>query len=352
MKLRSGIKKSNANIAAGYLIFFLTIALTVSFALVVYESVRREFSDKSGIVSLAMLGAIIFISFICTIIDALRRSYMVKRPMKKILDGAEKIASGDFSVRLAPSHSYGRYDEFDLIMENLNMIASELGKNEILKTDFISNVSHELKTPIAVIKNTAEFLEYKLNDAEAKGYASAIALSAGKLGELVGNILALNKLENGGIAEELQEVKIAEVLEECIIPYAEKADDMGIQLEISMDYFTVKSSAQKLEIIFNNLISNALKFTDAGGKISISLRREASDAVFKITDTGIGISRDDGERIFEKFYQADTSHATNGTGLGLPLVKKVLSLLGGDINVESTLGVGTTFEIRLRSCVL
>ncbi len=345
-------KRGNAGVVIGYFIFFLTLAMTVSFALAVYESVRTRYGASRGVVSLAMLGAILFIALVCTIADIIRRHYMVNRPVKKILDATKRIADGDFSVRLDTVHMWEKYDEFDLIMSNLNMVAIELEKNEVLRTDFISNVSHELKTPIAVIKNTAELLLCKLPEGEERTLTASVAQSASRLAELVGNILTLNKLENNGIGDEYTEINIGEVLEECMVSYLDKADEKEIELDIKLDYFSVLTSRTKLEIVFNNLISNAVKFTGQKGKVSISLSKDESDAVFKISDTGIGISREDGERIFEKFYQADSSRASLGTGLGLPLVKKVVSLLGGEIRVESELGKGSSFEVRLSSCVI
>ncbi len=342
--------RSKFNTVMGYIIFFLTVSVTVALALVVYELLERSENGQKGIITLAMLAVIISVSFLFTVIDAFRRKIMVSRPTQRILDATERIAGGDFSVRLEPKHSFGKYDEYDLIMENLNMVAEELGKNAVLKTDFISNVSHELKTPIAVIKNSAEMLESRINDGEEKKYIANISAAAKNLSELVNNVLKLQKLENGSLFEEYQGFSCDELLTECIVLFTDKIDGKDIELILNIEEFRVRSIASHLEIIFNNLISNAVKFTPNGGKITISLVKQDKDAVFKVSDTGMGISAEDGAHIFDKFYQADSSHSKEGTGLGLPLVKRVVDILGGEISVESEIGAGTAFSVRLKSC--
>ena len=330
--------------AMGYVIFFFTIAVTVTVALAVYESVRGS-ADAPVCVSGAMLGVIFSLSAVCTLIDLIRRKIMVERPVKKILSATEKIAEGDFSVRLEIEHSYEKYDEYDLIMENLNMVASELGKSEILKTDFISNISHELKTPIAIIKNYSEIMAKKgISEEERIKYANTVISASRRLSSLVSNILKLNKLENNGITE-ISEVKVADLLSECIIAYEELISDKNIDFSVDIDEFSIKSSESHLEIVFNNLLSNAIKFTEKGGKISVSLKKIEDGAYLKVTDSGCGISKEEGKRIFEKFYQADTSHSGEGNGLGLALVKKVVETLGGEIYVESEVMKGSTFTV-------
>ena len=332
--------------AMGYVIFFFTIAIMVTIALAVYENVRD--SDGAGGVTGIMLIVIISLSAVCTLIDLIRRKIMVERPVRKILSATEKIAAGDFSVRLETEHSYERYDEYDLIIENLNMVAEELGKSEILKTDFISNISHELKTPLAIIKSYSELMAKPgISEEDRIKYSGTIISASRRLSSLVSNILKLNKLENQGITE-LASVQLDALLSECIIAYEELIDEKNIELNVDIDEFSMMSSESHIEIVFNNLFSNALKFTEPGGKISVSLKRVGNAAELKVMDTGCGISKEVGSRIFEKFYQADTSHSGEGNGLGLALVKKVIDTLGGEIYVESEIGKGSTFTVVLK----
>jgi signal transduction histidine kinase len=231
-------------------------------------------------------------------------------------------------------------------MENLNKMTAELSKNEVLKSDFISNVSHEMKTPLAIINNYAKALQSDdLDDATRKEYAKTLSDTAKRLSNLVMNILRLNKLENQEITTKKKNVKLDDMLAECVIGFEDMIESKHIHLECDFDEVTVKSVKDYLELVWNNLLSNAVKFTPDGGSITVSLREINGKAVVKVADTGCGISPEVGARIFDKFYQGDTSHAKEGNGLGLALVKKVIDILGGGISVESEVGKGSTFTV-------
>lgn len=332
----------------GALFFFLTIALTVTVAVMLYGYVDEKSGGDRATISLVMFLVIIFLSLLCTVIDIFRRRFMVDTPVERILDATEKIAAGDFSVRLPIRHAYGKYDEYDYVMENLNVMAAELEKSNILKTDFISNVSHELKTPLTVIKNYALLLQTETDEETRKNYAKALAEGADRLSALVSNILKLSKLENEKILPEMQEFRLDESLAECILGFEDRIETKGLEIVADLDEISVFSSKNYLEIVWNNLLSNAVKFTNDGGRVEIKLKKAAGDIVVSVTDTGCGIDAATGEKIFEKFYQGDTSHAQEGNGLGLALVKRVIDVLGGEISVKSELGLGTTFTVSLK----
>lgn len=343
---RKDYKNSGFSLS-GALIFFVVIAAIIQSAILIYEYITLRTSDK-GLIAVLILIVIFMLSGICTLIDLVRRQIMIDRPVKRILSATHKIAAGDFSVKIDIPHTYEKYDQYDFIAENINKMAAELSRSEILKTDFISNVSHELKTPLAVITNYAKALGDPDLDKETRAKYSETVLSASKkLSDLISNILKLNKLENQEIKPEYERVNLTEMLSEAIISYEEIFERKNIELECNLDDVVITSSPSYLEIVWNNLISNAIKFTDEGGKISVSLSLCEGGAAVRISDTGCGISKETGKRIFDKFYQADTSHASEGNGLGLALVKKVIDVLGGEISVESELGVGTTFTIML-----
>ncbi|MDE6371990.1 MAG: sensor histidine kinase, partial [Clostridia bacterium] len=257
------------------------------------------------------------------------------------------IAKGDFSVRLNIDSrlDFGGYDE---IMQNLNLMAQELSKSEILKSDFIANVSHELKTPLAVIQSYCQLLqERNLDEGERIKYAQALIQASKKLTALVTNILKLNKLENQQILTDLEDVKINSQLEELIVNYVDAIEEKGIELEVDLQEVSVNSVAGYLEIVWSNLLSNAIKFTDSGGKIKVTAKQIDGKAVVSVSDSGVGMTPKTGGRIFEKFYQGDTSHTQEGNGLGLALVKKVIDKLGGSISVSSELGKGSTFTVTI-----
>lgn len=343
-------RKISGTFIIGITAFFLTTAFLTTVAVIVYGTISARTENKAVITGV-MLSVVIFLAVVCTVIDWLRRRVMIDRPVKRILSATDKIAAGDFTVRMEVTHSYGHYDGFDYIMENLNKMAAELSRTEVLHTDFISNVSHEIKTPLAIIQNYATSLKNKNLDEQTRvKYAETLADAAKRLTALITNILQLNKLENQKLIPENKTVNLTEILSESVLGFEEMIESKGLELDCDFDEdVNVLCYPAYLEIIWNNLLSNAIKFTDSGGKISISLKQENGRATVKISDTGCGISAETGKHIFEKFYQGDTSHAQEGNGLGLALVKKVIDITGGTIAVNSELGRGTTFTVTLQA---
>ena len=339
------MKKSRRQQLWGYLFFFLTTIFIVTTSFVTYEIVKRQ---SPQIISIALIITSLEISLLLTFADVIRRKIMIERPLKEILKATEQIASGDFSVRLEPKHPYGSYDEYDLIKEYLNIMASDLSKSEMLKSDFISNVSHEIKTPVAVIKNYSLLLE-KENDPEKRAqYRRELVRASNRLSNLVGNILKLNKLENQELIVEKKAFRLDGALEEAIVAFESQIEKKELELECDLEEISIVSSESHLEIVWNNLISNAIKFTEKGGKVGVSCKWVDGMATVEISDTGCGIDAETGKHIFDKFYQGDTSHSGEGNGLGLALVKRVIDTLGGEISVKSEIGKGTTFTVRLK----
>ncbi|MBR3806408.1 MAG: sensor histidine kinase [Clostridia bacterium] len=346
--MRTKLDKNSGFSYVGAIIFFVVIALVIQTALVVYEYIRER-TDDLGLVALLMLGIIIILSGLCTVADVIRRKIMVDRPVAKILTITEKIACGDFSARVDIEHTYDKYDEFDLIAEDLNYMAEALSKSEMLKSDFISNVSHELKTPLAVIESyTKKLLDNELDGGLRIKHIETICSATAKLSKLVSNILLLNKLENQHLRPEIKKVDLCAVLSDSVLAFESLIEERDLTLECDIDTLYISSSPDYLEIVFNNLISNAIKFTEPGGQIAIKLYAFGDGAAVEISDTGCGIPEEVGMQIFDKFYQGDTSHSSEGNGLGLAMVKKVIDILGGEIKVESETGVGSKFTIILR----
>lgn len=332
----------------GYIGFLALVAVTVTAAIMIYVAVQARFEGDKTAIALIMLAVCLCLSLICVTIDFLRRKFTVDRAVEEILDATEAITAGNFNIRLIPSHSYGKYDDFDLIKENLNQMAEELSKTEVLKTDFVSNVSHEIKTPLAIISNYASALKKgNLTDEQRREYVETISKASARLGSLVANVLKLNKLENQKIVPPMQVVRLDGMLAETIFDFDDLIAQKGIELECDFDEISINSSPTHLEVIWNNLLSNAIKFTPSGGKISVYVKKDGDSASVQVADTGIGMSEETGKHIFDKFYQGDRSHSAEGNGLGLALVKKTIDVLGGKIHVESELGKGTTFTVTL-----
>ena len=272
-----------------------------------------------------------------------------EEPLHRLADATQQVAGGDFSVYVPTIHTADRLDYLDVMILDFNKMVEELGSVETLKTDFVSNVSHEMKTPIAVIKNYAELLQMKnASDGEKAEYARNIEEAAGHLSALISNILKLNKLENQRIDPEIESYDLCGQLEECILQYEELWDEKELELEVDMEEKAVIQAYPSLmELVWNNLLSNAIKFTEQGGKVTVRQATEAEYVEVSVSDTGCGMSKESIRHIFDKFYQGDTSHSKEGNGLGLALVKRILVLMNGDIQVVSQEGKGSTFTVKL-----
>ena len=309
----------------------------------VLDAEHMEFLGKMGML------CVLLISIVAAIIDRHRRMVGVDRPAKRILDATQRITAGDLGVQIEPIGARADVYSFDAIIHNLNKMTRELGSIETLRTDFVANVSHELKTPLSVISNYATMLQSPtLTEAERMEYAKAIHHASRNLADLVTNILKLNKLENQQIFPELVEFDLAEQLCECMLNFEDIWEKKDIQLEVEIpETMPIRSDPELLGLVWNNLLSNAMKFTPEGGTVRVSLTREGDMAVIAVSDTGRGMTAEQGKHIFEKFYQTDTSHATLGNGLGLALVKRVVDITGSSITVQSAPGKGSTFTVRL-----
>ncbi len=339
-----------------YFCFFLLMAFFITCSMMLF---LQTMSKSMGIVlteanihtaAVITFWNVVFLSLVCTVIDAIRRKITIDRPVKQIVEAAERIAKGDYSVRIPRLHSINRADGLDEIIVCYNKMAEELSGIETLQTDFIANVSHELKTPISVMQNYATLLmQSELSEKDRIHYSKSIAEASRSLADLVTNILKLNKLENQQIYPNSTDFDLTEQLCECLLTFENVWEQKKIEIETELkDGVIINADAELLSLVWNNLFSNAFKFTENGGKVSVLLTTENDFAIVSVADTGCGISLDTGKHIFEKFYQGDTSHQTQGNGLGLALVKRVVDIIGGEINVSSEIGKGSTFTIKIR----
>ena len=338
-----------------YIVFFLTVAFAVSCCMMLFLNVLADSMglvfDAGNIASAAKVTFlnVLLLTFLFGAIDFVRRKRMVDRPVQIITDATKKIMEGDFSVRVATMHGAGM-EGFNQIGIAINKMAEELSGTETLRTDFIANVSHELKTPLAVMGNYATMLQRPgITQEEKNSYAKEISKAAHRLAQLITNILKLNKLENQQIFPTPQEFDLAEQLCQCLLDFEDAWEAKGLEIETAIEEVVhIKTDPELLSLVWNNLISNAVKFTPEGGKLGVQLKTDGNTVTVSISDTGCGMKPEVGRHIFEKFYQGDTSHATEGNGLGLALVKRVVDILNGEIGVESVYGQGSTFTVKLK----
>lgn len=339
-----------------YLLFFMLVAFLVTCCISLFTTTLMH---QLGIEPTAeMLNAaarltfanVLLLSLAFSLIDFLRRRLTVERTAKRIAAATRQLVSGDFSARVAPVGRFATDDSFNEIVACFNRMARELSGVETLRTDFISNVSHEMKTPLAAIGNYAALLRADhLPEDRRIEYARGVTDGVRRLSDMMDNILRLTKLENQQIFPRAGEYDLGEQLCEALLQYENLWEQQQIEIETDIaDDVRICADRELLSLVWNNLLSNAFKFTPAGGRVSLSLSATPEQAIVTVRDSGCGMSPETGAHIFEKFYQGDASRATRGNGLGLALVKRVVDILHAEISVESVLGEGSAFTVCLR----
>ncbi len=346
IKKPSQVKRSffSANF---YIVFYFFMALFVASSVLLFLFVMQQKNTDTKYTAVLCIWFIAFFSIACGSAIYIAKVFMVERPLRKILDATDRIAGGDFSVQIERLNSIENFNEFDIIIENLNKMARELSHMETISSDFISNISHEIKTPLAVIQNYATILQTPdLTEQERLDYASVIVRSTKELSDLISNILKLSKLENQEICLNSENFNLSRQLCRCILNFETLLDEKQLEINTDIDdSIAVTTDREMLTLVWNNLISNAIKFTEAGGKISVTAKNVNGRAEVTVSDTGCGILPEEQKRIFDKFYQGDTSHTKQGNGLGLALVKRVVDIVGGEITLDSQQEKGTTFKV-------
>lgn len=333
-----------------YLILFFALLVICSSYNSVFMIYTTNHAPGDPMLGGMLIGNLIFLSLLVSLFYGFVKKYLFDKPIRRIAESARQIAGGDFTVRLQPIRKDGKKDEIEVLIEDFNKMAEELSTIETLKTDFISNVSHELKSPLSVIQSYATAIQDDTLTSEVRrNYGKIIVEAAKKLSELVTNILKINKLENQEIFPVAEPYALGEQLRECVLGFEELWEKKNISfIGDDIDDVVVSYDKTLIQLVWNNLISNAIKFTDEGGEVDISLKNTDNFAVVTIKDTGCGMSEETAARIFDKFYQGDTSHSTEGNGLGLTLVKKVIDIIDGKISVTSKLNEGTVFTVKLK----
>lgn len=290
---------------------------------------------------------VLLISILSGAAIAVGLSKIFVSPMMKLGDAMRKVAGGDFSVRLDCS---SRIRDVREVYGSFNTMVKELGNTETLQTDFVSNVSHEFKTPINAIEGYASLLQdSQLTDEQKNTYIDKIIFNTRRLSDLVGNILLLSKVNNQTISLKASTFRLDEQVRQSILALESKWEKKEIEFDIDLDEIEYTGFENLLSHVWLNLIDNAVKFSLQNGQIRIRLKQLDGSVTFSIWDNGLPILEADIYRIFNKFYQGDNSHASEGNGLGLALVRKIVAAAHGTINVTSSEDAGTEFVVALPS---
>ena len=267
------------------------------------------------------------------------------RPINDLVHAMDAVSQGDFSVRVDAENVPG---DMGVLVGSFNDMAAELGSLELFRKDFINNFSHEFKTPIVSIRGFAKQLERDdLTDAQRREYLDIIVSESDRLANMASNVLLLSKLENQTIVTDKATFALDEQLRRAILLLEKQWSEKALELDVDLEAVEFFGNEEMLNHVWVNLLGNAVKFSPRGGTLAVRLRREGDFAVCSVRDQGPGMDDDTRRRVFEKFYQGDTAHATEGNGLGLSLVRRIVDLCGGDVDVDSAPDQGATFTVRL-----
>lgn len=348
-RLRSGMETLNLTMLLILNLFFMVFLLLAVCTVLVLAGVDEGFLYHDGQVELG--GALAFVYTVCILI-AVSMVVMIRmvfiHPLQQNIEAMKKLANGDFAVRVNHAeHSYVPREmvEFE---QSFNKAAEELGGTEILRKDFINNFSHEFKTPIVSISGFADLLlEEQLPPEDQKEYLTIIRDESRRLADLATNILTLNRVESQTILTDKAAFPLDEQLRQSVLVTQQKWRQKELDFDADLVPAEYTGSEGLLKEVWLNLLDNAAKFSPEGGTVAVNLRKAKNALMVSVTDQGEGMSADTQAHIFEQFYQGDTSHTTQGNGLGLAMVKKVLELHGGSIQVNSAPGQGSCFTVTL-----
>ena len=321
---------------------FFVVLIVIVIATALALMYRVVITDMHMIGVLSMLVPIVVL---VTLVNFLFTRY-IYRYLDKISDAMQKVADGDYTVRLDAEKD----QPFRELYRNFNTMAEELGGVEMLKNDFITGYAHELRTPITSINGFAEMLlndDGTLSREEKRSYLEIIASESRRLADLAGNSLLMSRLDTQKIIPDKKPFSLDEQLRRCSILLSGQWTEKDLDMTMDLDEAVYVGDYDLMQHLWINLLTNAVKYTPKGGSITVTLKNEEKFIAVSVADTGKGISPEDRERIFDKYYQTDKSHSKRGLGLGLAICKRIVQLCNGTLEVESEVGVGSTFTVRL-----
>lgn len=272
-------------------------------------------------------------------------SRIISKPITDLSKSMKLVSEGDFSIRLSTSSTVAEINE---LYNSFNIMTNELGATEVLQTDFVSNVSHEFKTPINAIEGYATILQdTSLTGEQQKSYVERIIFNTHRLSDLVGDILLLSKVDNQSILTKQTTFRLDEQIRQILVMTEPAWSAKNIEPDVDLHRIEITGNEAILSHVWSNLIGNAIKFDPEGGLMKLRLYADNGKIIFTIEDNGPGIPESERHRIFDKFYQSDSSHKSEGNGLGLALAKRIVDACHGEISVEDGENGGTTFRVIL-----
>lgn len=325
----------------------MTSLLSVIFAILVVD---RQFLEREevrymmfGLAAGDLLLLLLIVTALATGFVFVMRSML--RPIVEMERAISKVTAGDYNVRVRTSGWPGEIGE---LLQKFNLMVEQLRSNEFLHKDFTSNISHEFKTPLAIINGYADLLEEgELSDEERRDYANHISRESKRLSTLTADLLRMSSLDNEKPRGRKTRFLLDEQIRQAVLNMEAKWEEKGISIELDLKELYFTGDEELINIVWSNLINNAIKFTEPGGSISITARKGYDRLTVIITDTGIGMDEETIKHIYEQFYRGRTDGKYEGSGLGLSIVQRIVLLHEGHIAVESMPGEGSRFIVTL-----
>lgn len=322
------------------LVVFLSVLLNA-----VISAVTIYILIKSGILILTdvtvmdagrLLVFYIAISVPIGFVVALMASKVPLKPIRTLINSMDRLASGDFSTRANVGSVMQMYPPYIGVTESFNKMAEQLENTELLRMDFINNISHEFKTPIVSIAGFAKLLKRgNLTEEQTQEYLSIIEEESVRLSSLATNVLNLTKVENQTILTDTSVYNLSEQIRSCMLLLERKWENRDLDWQLAFEEHEICGNEDLLKQVWINLLDNAIKFTPDGNLIAVQIREKGDRICVVVRNTGSEIPAQHQKKIFNKFYQADESHSTQGNGIGLAIVKRIAQLHGGTVWVES-----------------
>ena len=326
-------------VAMGFLLITILIVGAIVF-FTIYQGMLKL--DYTGISAKFLFFTFFGLSFLIGIILFLILIHFPLKPVTKILDVTSRLASGDYSARLHFKGPFAKLPPFRKMADSFNTMAEELGQIEMLRSDFINNFSHEFKTPIVSIAGFTKLLKKGNLPEETKAeYLDIIEAESLRLSALATNVLNLAKVENQSILSDTEEFNLSEQIRNCVLLLESKWSKKNIEPVLPEEEYLAYGNEELLTQVWINTLDNAIKFSEEDSAVEVEIRETGEYTQVRISNYGAPIPEDKRERIFGKFYQADESHATEGNGVGLAVVKKIVELHKGYVDVECVDGKNT-----------
>lgn len=351
---QKNVRKSKHNFALGILVFVMLFIIqfaTVLFAiLILYLLVLTKVITMEWVGGLNPGRVILLLAIVNTfvgIVVVFTATAIPLKPVSNLINQINRLASGDFQARLQFGRLLASYPTFVELTDSFNKMAEHLGNTEVLRNDFINNFSHEFKTPIVSIAGFAKILKRgNLTREQQMEYLDVIEAESMRLSSIATNILNLTRIENQSILTDVSEFNLSEQIRSCILLLEHKWSPKGLEWKLDFGEYQIRAAEELLKQVWINLIDNAVKFSEENGTIEIRIQDKESMIWVSVINFGVEIPEDAVDKIFRKFYQADESHSSEGNGVGLAIVKRVVELHRGFVAAYSSMGV-TAFEVKL-----